>query len=64
MVLENWLTLSFRLNPFRALTREVAAATGFSTCNRQMSASATDEICYSSTQEKDAESLSSHCQHA
>ncbi len=35
MVLENWLTLSFRLSPFSALTFDVAAATGFSTCKHK-----------------------------
>ena len=34
MVLLNWLTDSFKLSPFRALTLEVAAATGFRTCNK------------------------------
>ena len=35
MVLENWLTLSFRLRPFSAGTFDVAAATGFSTCKHK-----------------------------
>ena len=35
MVLENWLTLSFRLRPLSALTFDVAAATGFSTCKQK-----------------------------